>query len=98
MRPDHRSRSESASRFSVGSGATGGCSACAPKFRVVDSSPLVHIDGTNLTIPLVKNISAGRASVKLDDSVRPLIQAGRELVETTVKAGKPVAIIHGAIR
>jgi len=56
----------------------------------VDSSPLVHIDGTNLTIPLVKNISAGGATVKLDDTVKPLIQAGRELVETTVKAGKQI--------
>ena len=56
----------------------------------MDTSPLVHIDGTNLTIPLVKTISAAGATVKLDDSVRPLIQAGRELVESTVKAGKQI--------
>jgi histidine ammonia-lyase len=56
----------------------------------VDTSPLVNIDGTNLTIPLVKNIAAGGVSVRLDDSVRPLIQAGRELVEATVKAGKQI--------
>ncbi|HME81541.1 MAG TPA: histidine ammonia-lyase [Candidatus Eremiobacteraceae bacterium] len=54
------------------------------------TSPLVHIDGTNLTIPLVKSIAAGAVDVKLDDSVRPLVQAGRDLVERTVKAGQQI--------
>jgi histidine ammonia-lyase len=56
----------------------------------VQTSPLVHIDGTNLTIPLVKSIAHGDTSVKLADSVRPLVQAGRDLVEATVKAGKQI--------
>jgi histidine ammonia-lyase len=56
----------------------------------VQTSPLVHIDGTNLTIPLVKSIAEGNTSVKLADSVRPLVQAGRDLVEATVKAGKQI--------
>jgi histidine ammonia-lyase len=56
----------------------------------VQTSPLVHIDGTNLTIPLVKSIADGDTSVKLADSVRPLVQAGRDLVESTVKAGKQI--------
>jgi histidine ammonia-lyase len=56
----------------------------------VQTSPLVHIDGTNLTIPLVKSIADGVTSVKLADSVRPLVQAGRDLVEATVKAGKQI--------
>jgi histidine ammonia-lyase len=56
----------------------------------VQTSPLVHIDGTNLTIPLVKSIADGDTSVKLADSVRPLVQAGRDLVEATVKAGKQI--------
>ena len=54
------------------------------------TTPLVHIDGTNLTIPLVKRIAGGDGAVKLDDSVRGLIQAGRNLVEQTVKEGKQI--------
>jgi histidine ammonia-lyase len=54
------------------------------------TSPLVHIDGTNLTIPLVKTIAAGAADVKLADSVRPLVQAGRDLVERTVESGQQI--------
>ncbi len=54
------------------------------------TSPLVHIDGTNLTIALVKSIAAGQTDVKLDDSVRPLVRAGRDVVEATVKAGTQV--------
>jgi histidine ammonia-lyase len=54
------------------------------------TSHLVHIDGTNLTIPLVKSIAQGETNVKLAESVRPLIAAGRDLVERTVKAGEQV--------
>ena len=56
----------------------------------MQTSPLVHIDGTNLTIPLVNSIAHGATSVKLADSVRPLVQAGRDLVEATVKQGKQI--------
>jgi len=56
----------------------------------VQTSSLVHIDGTNLTIPLVKRIAAGGVDVKLAESVRPLVRAGRELVERTVKAGQQI--------
>jgi histidine ammonia-lyase len=54
------------------------------------TTPLVHIDGTNLTIPLVKRIADAETAVKLDDSVLSLIQAGRDLVERTVKEGKQI--------
>ncbi len=51
---------------------------------------LVHIDGTNLTIPLVSTIAAGEAVVKLDDRCRPLVEAGRRLVEKAVAAGERI--------
>ena len=54
------------------------------------TSPLVRIDGTNLTIPLVKNIATGGTDVQLAESVVALVRAGRELVEQTVTAGHQI--------
>lgn len=56
----------------------------------MQTSSLVHIDGTNLTIPLVKRIASGGVDVKLAENVRPLVRAGREVVERTVKAGQQI--------
>ncbi|MBV8172078.1 MAG: histidine ammonia-lyase [Candidatus Eremiobacteraeota bacterium] len=67
-----------------------GCPRLRHEIRIVLTSHLVHIDGTNLTIPLVKSIATGGTDVKLADNVRPLVQAGRDLVERTVKAGEQI--------
>ncbi|HXM18019.1 MAG TPA: histidine ammonia-lyase [Candidatus Tumulicola sp.] len=54
------------------------------------NAPIVHIDGTNLTIPLVNAIAAGGVNVRLADSVRPLVDAGRHIVEQAVAAGERI--------
>lgn len=50
----------------------------------------VEIDGTNLTLPLVTAVACDGVTVGLSPSVRPKVQAARDLVEETVARAEPV--------
>jgi histidine ammonia-lyase len=53
------------------------------------TTPL-RLDGTNLTLPLVRDVACDGRNVELDPSVRGHIAAARDLVEKTVARAEPV--------
>src|SRR5215472_4601039 len=50
----------------------------------MQTAAAVKIDGTNLTLPLVKRVASDEAKVALDERARPQIRAARDVVERAV--------------